>query len=149
MENTTDIAIDLGSLEHAWTAEVELNNGQTMTIWWTAWHSTKHTVSRVLWAASDLPMRPIHRSESLILEGTAACTMRDELKKAREEEKITLKEITDRLSKMELPKWLQGQIMQMTNYRKSDRITCPVELAMEAAVSYHILNELMEEERKS
>jgi hypothetical protein len=143
MENT---AINPGSLEHAWTAEVELDNGQTITIWWTAWHSTKHTVSKVLWVASDLPRRAINQ-HSLILEGTAACTMRDELKKARYEKKITLKEITDKLSKMELPTWLQGQILQMTNHRKHERITCPVEQAMEAAVSSHILNELIAEEK--
>jgi len=82
----------------------------------------------------------------LILEGTAACSMRDELKKARFEKKITLKEITDKLSKMELPKWLQSQILQMSNHRKYDRITCPIEQAMEAAVNYHIVNELMNED---
>ena len=82
----------------------------------------------------------------LILEGTAACLMRDELKKARFEKKITLKEITDKLSKMELPKWLQSQILQMSNHRKYDRITCPIEQAMEAAVNYHIVNELMNED---
>lgn len=82
----------------------------------------------------------------LILEGTAACSMRDELKKARFEKKITLKEITDKLSKMELPKWLQSQILQMSNHRKYDRITCPIEQAMEAAVNYHIVKELINED---
>lgn len=82
----------------------------------------------------------------LILEGNAACSMRDKLKKVRFEKKITLKEITNKLSNMELPKWLQSQILQMSNHRKYDRITCPIEQAMEAAVSYHILNELINED---
>ena len=79
----------------------------------------------------------------LILEGTSACKMRNELQKARGEKKITLKEITDKLSKMELPKWLQSEILQMVDYRKYDRTTCPVEQAMEKAVCFHVLNEIM------
>lgn len=82
----------------------------------------------------------------LILEGTSACKMRDELLKARSLKKITLKEITDKLSKLEIPKWLQSEILQMSNHRKYDRITCPIEQAMEAAVNYHIVNELMNED---
>jgi len=81
----------------------------------------------------------------LILDGTAACLMRDTLKKARFEKKITPKEIKNKLSKMELPKWLQGQILQMVNHRQYERITCPIEIAMESAVFYHILNEIMNE----
>ena len=68
--------------------------------------------------------------------------MRDELKKLRFEKKITLIEITDKLSKMELPKWLQSQILKMYNYKKYERTTCPIEQSMEAAVNYHIIKEL-------
>jgi hypothetical protein len=95
--------------------------------------------------STETAILPMQCYVPLILEGTAACSMRDELKKARFEKKITLKEITDKLSKMELPKWLQSQILQMSNHRKYDRITCPIEQAMEAAVNYHIVNELMNE----
>lgn len=87
--------------------------------------------------------------EDLILEGTAACILRNKLKQARFEKKITCKEITDKLSKMKLPKWLQSQILQMTNHRKYDRITCPIEQAMEAAVCYHIVCELINEEQSA
>lgn len=96
--------------------------------------------------STETAILPMQCYVPLILEGTAACSMRDELKKARFENKITLKEITDRLSKMELPKWLQCQILQMSNHRKYDRVTCPIEQAMEAAVNYHIVKELMDED---
>lgn len=82
----------------------------------------------------------------LILEGTSACKMRDELLKARSEKRINLKEITDKLSKLEIPKWLQSEILQMSNHRKYDRITCPVEQAMESAVAFHILKEIMNDD---
>lgn len=86
-------------------------------------------------------------SKGLILTDTTACNMRDELLKARRDKKITLDQITKRLSKMEIPLWLQSQILQMRKYREYDRITCPVELAMEAAVNLHILNEIMDAEK--
>lgn len=79
--------------------------------------------------------------------GTAACEMRDRLIIARREKKITLAKITDKLSKIELPKWLQSQILQMVEYRKYDRITCPIEQAMEAAVHYHILNDIIDKQK--
>lgn len=81
------------------------------------------------------------------LKGTTACKMRDALIKARFEKKITLKQITDRLCKQEIPMWLQSQIIQMVKYREYYRITCPVELAMEAAVNYKILQEIIKEEK--
>lgn len=79
----------------------------------------------------------------LKLENTPACKMRDELIKARYAKQITLNEITDKLIKIDLPLWLQGDIIAMVNHNKYKRITCAVELAMEAAVSVHILNEIM------
>ncbi len=77
------------------------------------------------------------------LTNTAACVMRDELKKARYSGKISLKEITNRLIKTEIPDWLQSEIIQMRSFRKYERLTCPVELAMEAAVNYKILKDLL------
>lgn len=76
----------------------------------------------------------------LQLQGTSACIMRDELMQARTNKLITCKEITDRMCKQDIPLWLQSQIIQMVNHRKYERITCPVEQAMEAAVCYHIVN---------
>ncbi len=81
----------------------------------------------------------------LVLDGTPACLIRDSLMKARAKKEITLKEITNSLSKISIPDWLQSQILQMSNYRKWDRITCPVEQAMEAAVHFHLLNNIMSE----
>ncbi len=81
------------------------------------------------------------------LTGTTACKMRDELLKARSQKKITLKEITDRLCKQHIPEWLQGQIIQMTNHNRNKRITCPIEQAMEAAVSYKILLQVIKESK--
>jgi hypothetical protein len=71
-----------------------------------------------------------------------AILIRDGLLKAKIENKITCKEITLKLSKLELPKWLQSEILQMVNYKKYDRITCPIEQAMEAAVNIHIIKEI-------
>lgn len=74
--------------------------------------------------------------------GTPACIMRDELRQARADKKITLEGITQKLSKMELPNWLQAQIIQMAEFRKYDRITCPIEQAMLSAVCSHIITEI-------
>ena len=79
------------------------------------------------------------------LTGTNACKIRDTLLKARAEKKITLKQITDRLFEHGIPDWLQTEILQMVNHNKMKRITCPVELAMEAAVSSIILEEILKE----
>ena len=76
------------------------------------------------------------------LTGTTACSIRDKLIAARHNKEITLKQITDRLSNMEMPMWLQGQIVEMVEYRQYDRITCPVEQAMHDAVCYHIVCEI-------
>lgn len=46
-------------LEHSWTAEVVLKNGQELTIWHTAWHSSKHIIKEIKWIASDLPKRKL------------------------------------------------------------------------------------------
>ena len=79
----------------------------------------------------------------LQLQGTSACIMRDELVKARKAKKITLQGITDKLCLLDIPNWLQSQILQMVSHRKNERITCPVELAMEKAVSYKILQDIL------
>jgi hypothetical protein len=49
------IMINPNMLEYAWTAEVELNNGQEITIWWTAWPMSKQGIKNILWIASDYP----------------------------------------------------------------------------------------------
>ena len=81
------------------------------------------------------------------LNDTSACLMRDELIKARYDKKITLKQITDRLCELDIPDWLQSQILEMTDYRKYERTTCAVEQAMEAAVCYKIVEKLLKEEK--
>lgn len=43
------------SLEYNWTAKVRLNNGLIITIWHTAWYSTKHTIAQILSVSSDYP----------------------------------------------------------------------------------------------
>ena len=47
--------INLNLLEHSWTAEVVLNNGQQISIWYTAWPMTKNSVREVLSVYSDYP----------------------------------------------------------------------------------------------
>ena len=81
------------------------------------------------------------------LEGTTACLMRDELEKARFDKKITTGQITNKLSKMELPDWLISQTLQMEQYRKFDRCTCPIEQAMAQAVYNKIVKDLMDKEK--
>lgn len=77
------------------------------------------------------------------LQNTTACKMRDELVNSRFSKKITLSEIRERLYKIELPDWLQSQILQMVNYNQTNRITCAVELAMESAVHRKILDKII------
>jgi len=83
----------------------------------------------------------------LQLEGTAACTMRDKLISAKFKGEITCKEITERLYNIEIPEWLEAQILQMVQYRWTERITCPIELAMEKAVHRKIVDRIIKEER--
>lgn len=45
----------INSLENNWTAEVKLNNGKIITIWHTAWPSSKNTISEILSISSDYP----------------------------------------------------------------------------------------------
>lgn len=73
--------------------------------------------------------------------------MRDALIRERLSQKITLKQITNRLCKIQLPEWLQGQIMEMAEHNKYNRATCPVEQAMLSAVCYHILDKIIKEDR--
>lgn len=42
-------------LEYAWTAEVRLNGGQLIIIWYTCWPSIKRIVAEITWIASDYP----------------------------------------------------------------------------------------------
>lgn len=47
--------IELEKLENSWSAEVLLKNGQKISIWYTAWPSTKNMVADVISVASDYP----------------------------------------------------------------------------------------------
>jgi hypothetical protein len=49
----------LKGLEFAWTANVLLNNGQAVSIWYTALPMSSHTIKQVLCVASDIPKRKI------------------------------------------------------------------------------------------
>lgn len=77
-----------------------------------------------------------------MLQNTSACLMRDELQKARLEKRINLKQITDKLCKLDMPLWLQSEILQMVHYNQYKRYTDPIEQAMEAAVNYKIILQL-------
>jgi hypothetical protein len=57
--------IDPDTLLFNWTAEVKLNNNQIITIWYTAWPSTKNTVKEILSISSDYPKRLINNSLTL------------------------------------------------------------------------------------
>lgn len=83
---------------------------------------------------------------SLVLTGTAATSLRDALIDAWFAKKITPSQIADRLRKIEIPEFLEAQILQMTAYRRTERITCPIELAMEKAVHGKILDRIIMEE---
>lgn len=80
--------------------------------------------------------------------GTAACDMRDQLLKLVFAKKITPKQITDRLTKTDLPDFLRGQIIAMCQFNEMKRCTCFVEQAMYQAVCNHIVRELMDSERQ-
>jgi len=80
-------------------------------------------------------------------QGTTACQMRDELFKLRCEKRITPTQITKRLTAIDMPDWLRGEIIQMTSYNQYSRITCPIEQAMLQAVCNHIVKELMDNEK--
>lgn len=86
-------------------------------------------------------------SYTLQLEGTTACALRDKLKEAFYQKKITLKEITDKLCKIVLPEWLQAEILQMVSHNQYKRCTCPIEQCMEKAVHYFILKQILDEEK--
>ena len=81
------------------------------------------------------------------LNGTPATEMRDTLRTKWLNKEITLPQIEDRLSKMDVPEWLNGQILEMVQYRMCDRCTCPVEQAMAGSVYYKIVDKLMKEEK--
>lgn len=77
------------------------------------------------------------------LTGTAACILRDELSKAWFSNQIELSEITNRLGRMVIPEFLKSQIIQMCEYRKYDRITDPIEQAMEKAIHFQIVRDII------
>ena len=81
------------------------------------------------------------------LNDTSACLLRDELKSVKFDKKITLKQIEDRLTKTEIPNWLEGEIIEMVEYRKFDRCTSPVEQAMYQAVCNKIVDNLMKSQK--
>lgn len=85
--------------------------------------------------------------DHLLLHGTTATIMRDKLKEEWFSKRIKLHEIKDRLCKIEIPKWLQSQIIQMSEHRKYDRVKDSIEEAMFDAVCYHIVKELMSESK--
>lgn len=84
--------------------------------------------------------------DHLLIHGTIATEMRDKLKSEWFAKKIKLHQIKDRLCKLEIPEWLRSQIIQMSEYRKYDRIKDCIEEAMFDAVCYHIAKELTEKE---
>lgn len=47
-------------MDNSWTAVVKLNNGQVITIWHTAWPSTKHVIREILSISSDYPRVKLH-----------------------------------------------------------------------------------------
>ena len=49
-------------LEYSWSAEVRLNNGLVISIWHTAWHMTKRSVSEIISISSDYPRHKINNS---------------------------------------------------------------------------------------
>jgi len=74
--------------------------------------------------------------------GTIACEIRDQLRQYRSRKEINLTQITEGLYKVGIPDWLQSQILQMVNFNKYQRITCPIELAMEQAVHRNIIDNI-------
>jgi hypothetical protein len=53
---------DLQLLEHSWTAEVLLKNGKQISIWYTAWHSSKDSIEKILSVSSDYPKNFVNRN---------------------------------------------------------------------------------------
>lgn len=83
--------------------------------------------------------------DHLLLHGTTATLMRDKLKEEWFAKRIKLHEIKDRLCKLEIPEFLRSQIIQMSEYRKYDRIKDSIEEAMFDAACYHIVKEIMDQ----
>lgn len=50
----------LKSLKHSWSALVILNNGQEMSIWYTALPMSQNTIQSVVSVSSDYPKREIN-----------------------------------------------------------------------------------------
>ena len=51
----------VSNLEYSWTAEVQLQNGVKMSIWYTAWPMTQKIVSKILSISSDYPKHKISK----------------------------------------------------------------------------------------
>jgi hypothetical protein len=42
-------------LQYSWTADVRLKNDKIISIWHTAWHSTKNEIAEIVSISTDLP----------------------------------------------------------------------------------------------
>lgn len=56
------ININTLDLKYSWTAIVKQNNGQIVTIWHTAWLSSKHIIKEIISISSDYPKHLINKS---------------------------------------------------------------------------------------
>jgi hypothetical protein len=55
--------INPDELKYSWTATVRLYGGQVISIWWTAWPSTKKDVEEIISISSDIPRFEINRNK--------------------------------------------------------------------------------------
>ena len=70
--------------------------------------------------------------------------MRDEIWRNRSKG-LKLPYVTDKLTEIGIPKFLQGEIIQMVRYRETKRCTDAVEQAMAQAVYNLIIRDLMKQ----
>lgn len=77
------------------------------------------------------------------LTGTSACLLRDRLRSAWFDKRISTPEITRRLAAMNLPEWLISEILEMESHNKLNRLTCPIEQAMAGAVYVIIIDQII------
>lgn len=49
----------LNSLKYQWNADIQLENGQEVNIWWTAWAMSKNTNIKILNVYSNIPKAKI------------------------------------------------------------------------------------------
>ena len=77
------------------------------------------------------------------LTGTSACLLRDRLRSAWFDKRISGPEITRRLATMDLPEWFITEILEMESHNKLNRLTCPIEQAMASAVYIIIIDQIL------